>query len=419
MRVIQLLMLAGLFLLIPSPAKALGPAAHLEFGLAILKDLALLAPGIAVLLRKFPNDFLYGSIAADITVGKNLSPYLLHCHNWQVGFMVMDLAEDETTKAFAWGYLAHLAADIVAHNYFIPYKIVEHFRQRAAHVYWEIRFDTWISVETRNVAQTLSTHAFKKHDRHLRKILTGPLFSFRVNKQIFNSIVLFSQIFRWQRTAKAYARSTTMLLTEEEVTEMRSLAIAQVLDLLSKGDQAACLSADPTGHRNILIARDIRLRLRTLDLQGRLLNPDEIGDRFRPLFREAMSSKLTLPSMLELINPDAPAPSVRPLARPIRRRRILRGKKKYKRPDASWLIRGLLGNITEAVKPKKKKKAKKPKETKPKKQKKTKRQKKAKPVKNPKQPKKDSPGRRLLARVKSRVKSGVLSRRKKTGKRKK
>jgi hypothetical protein len=146
------------------------------------------------------------------------------------------------------------------------------------------------------------------------------------------------------------------------------------------------------------------------------LNPDGIGDRFRPLFREAMSSKLSLPSMLELINPDAPAPSAKPVARPARRPGILRGKKKYKRPDASWLIRGLLGNIQDAVKPKKEKKPKRQKEAKLKKQKKTKRPKKVKPAKNSKQPKKDGKGRRLLARVSSRVKSGVLKRRKKTDK---
>jgi len=103
MRLLKWLMLAGLFLLLPAPAKAWGPAAHLDFSLIVLKDLALLAPAVAVLLKKFPDDFLYGSIAADIAVGKNLSPYHLHCHNWQVGFSVLDLAEVVCTLAVAWG----------------------------------------------------------------------------------------------------------------------------------------------------------------------------------------------------------------------------------------------------------------------------------------------------------------------------
>ena len=316
MRFFKCLMLAGLFLLMPAPAKAWGPAAHLDFGMIILSNLALLSPAVAALLRKFPDDFLYGSIAADITVGKNLSPYHLHCHNWQVAFSILDLAEEDDTRAFAWGYLSHLAADVVAHNYFIPYKIVQHYtRRRAPHAYWEVRFDTRIQRETWKVVKALSARAFKAHDQHLRRILTAPLFPFRINKQLFNSMVLFNHLVRWKRMVDAHARRSKMLLTEEEVKEMHRLSVEKVMDLLANCQQAECLAADPTGHRNILIARDIRKRLRKLNLQGRLRDPQEIGARYRPLFREAIDSKLTLPSMHELVNPDAPPP------RPTRKQR--------------------------------------------------------------------------------------------------
>jgi hypothetical protein len=340
MRLLKLMMLAGLFLLVPAPAWAWGPAAHLDFGLVVLSDLALLAPAVAALLKKFPDDFLYGSIAADITVGKNLSPYHLHCHNWQVGFSILDLAEEDRTRAFAWGYLSHLAADVVAHNYFIPYKIVQHYtRRRAPHAYWEVRFDTRVTRKTWSVVRSLSARSFKLHDRHLRRILTAPLFPFRINKQLFNSMVLFNHVVRWKRMVDAHARRSKMLLTAEEVEEMHRLSVEKVLDLLIHRQQAGCLAADPTGHRNILIARDIRKRLRRLDLQGRLLDPQEIGDRYRPLFREAIDSKLTLPSMRELTDPDAPLPQptrkqrrqekkARKAGGKPPRRRLLRRKKK-------------------------------------------------------------------------------------------
>jgi hypothetical protein len=322
-------MLAGLFLLLPAPAKAWGPAAHLDFSLIILSDLALLAPAVAALLKKFPDDFLYGSIAADITVGKNLSPYHLHCHNWQVGFSVLDLAEEDSTRAFAWGYLSHLAADVVAHNYFIPYKIVQHYaRRRAPHAYWEVRFDTRIQRETWNVVKALSAHAFKAHDQHLRRILTAPLFPFRINKQLFNSMVLFNHVVRWKRMVDAHARRSKMLLTEEEVEEMHRLSVEKVMDLLVHCQQANCLAADPTGHRNILIARDIRKRLRQLNLQGKLREPQDIGARYRPLFREAIDSKLTLPSMTEMM---APSPSLKKKPSRIKKIRTRIGASRQKR----------------------------------------------------------------------------------------
>ena len=329
MRIAKWLLLAGLFLLVPAPAKAWGPAAHLDFSLIVLKDLALLAPAIAALLKKFPDDFLYGSIAADITVGKNLSPYHLHCHNWQVAFSILDLAEEDSTRAFAWGYLSHLAADVVAHNYFIPYKIVQHYtRRRAPHAYWEVRFDTRITRETWKVVKALSAHAFKAHDQHLRRILTAPLFPFRINKQLFNSMVLFNHIVRWKRMVDAHARRSKMLLTWEEVEEMHRLSVEKVMDLLVNCQEAGCLAADPTGHRNILIARDIRKRLRRLNLQGRLIDPKDIGDRYRPLFRDAIESKLTLPSMTEMI---APAPSPKKKTSRIKKIRTRIGASREKR----------------------------------------------------------------------------------------
>ncbi len=307
MRLVKILSIAGLFLLVPAPARAWGPAAHLDLGLAVLADLALVAPAVAALLQRFRDDFLYGSLAADITIGKNLSPYQLHCHNWQVGLAVLDLADVDATRSFAWGYLSHLAADTVAHNYFVPYKTVQHFRRRgAAHTYWELRFDVHVPREVWEEGRRLSTRAFARHDRHLRKILTGPLFSFPVNKQIFNSIVQFSRLLRWRKMAEAHTRRTPRVLTGEETAEARELGLRRVVDLLKHGPEAACLQADPTGHRNLLIAQDLRKRLRALHRQGRLLHPDEVGERFRPLFREAIESKLNLPSLSELIDPDKP-----------------------------------------------------------------------------------------------------------------
>jgi hypothetical protein len=322
-----LLLWATFFLLIPSKALAWGPAAHLEFGLIALKDLALLAPAVAVLLKKFPEDFHYGCMAADITLGKFLSPYHLHCHNWQVGFTVLERAESDRTRAFAWGYLSHLAADTVAHNYFVPYKIIEQVqRRRAYHAYWEIRFDARVKEETWELARRLSTRAFKEHDRFMRKILIDPfpLLPFRVNKQIFNSMVVFNRLLRWQRMVKEQLSRKSRSLSDEEVEEIRGLCTDRVIDLLRNGAQAACLLSDPTGYRNIIIARDVRKRLRELHLQGRLLNPGEIGERFKQLFREALNDdKLSLPSLQELTDLEVT---------PVRRRRRLRRKKEYRKP---------------------------------------------------------------------------------------
>lgn len=35
----------------------------------------------------------------------------------------MERAREAPLQAFAWGYLAHLAADVVAHNHFVPLQL--------------------------------------------------------------------------------------------------------------------------------------------------------------------------------------------------------------------------------------------------------------------------------------------------------
>ena len=220
---------------------------------------------------------------------------------------MLDLAYDENTQAFAWGYLSHLAADVVAHNYFVPYKTVEHYSIKgAAHTYWEIRFDAHVPREVWEEGRRLSTKAFAAHDRHLRKILTGPLFPFAMNKRIFNSVVQFSRMTRWRKISEAHTRRTRRVLTEEQWQEARKMSLDRVLDILNHGHRAKCIQADPTGHRNLLIARDLRNRLRRYKRQGVLMDPQKVGTLFRPLFRGSIESTLDLPPLSELLDPKKP-----------------------------------------------------------------------------------------------------------------
>ena len=79
-------------LCLPQPAHAWGGGIHLQVGLHILSHPELLPAGLAALLAAHPLDYLYGSIAADITLGKKYTHYLLNCHRWSVGNKVLLVA---------------------------------------------------------------------------------------------------------------------------------------------------------------------------------------------------------------------------------------------------------------------------------------------------------------------------------------
>src|SRR3569833_4416178 len=89
----------------PAVAHAWTPGTHVFLGDAVMRSLALLPPAVAALLREFPHDFLYGSLAADTSIAKKYVPVGRHCHSWNVGMENLDQAKDEPLQAFALGYL--------------------------------------------------------------------------------------------------------------------------------------------------------------------------------------------------------------------------------------------------------------------------------------------------------------------------
>ena len=145
-----------LLALFPHTAHAWTPGTHVFLGEAVLRSLTLLPDATADVLRAFPYDFLYGSIAADTSMAKKYVPTGRHCHSWAVGLEIHDAAPDEPMRAFALGYLAHLAADAIAHNHFVPKQLaVTASTSSLGHSYWESRFETHLGAACARRARDL------------------------------------------------------------------------------------------------------------------------------------------------------------------------------------------------------------------------------------------------------------------------
>ena len=118
--VIAVLVLVGLG---PSRAFAWGPATHVKLASDLLANAGMLPSALALLLTTRRKDYLFGNIAADVVVAKRLSKIKQICHHWATGFAILEDAKTDQGKAFALGYLSHLAADTVAHGKFLPRQI--------------------------------------------------------------------------------------------------------------------------------------------------------------------------------------------------------------------------------------------------------------------------------------------------------
>ncbi len=294
---------ALLVVLWPAHAYAWGPLAHLEFGEGALASLSLVPAAVRSLLSEFGSEFLYGTLAADMIVGKNLARYAVHCHNWRVGFQVLGQAGDGAERAFAYGFLAHLGADTVAHNYYVPYKTVQAYgRRRSGHAYWELRYDQRLSPDLWRTARRVSRRALRRHDAFLKDAIgAGAVLPFGLSKRMFEGLLLSARLKKWQRMSAMMAGERNLPLEAEEVSEMRELAVDQIVGMLRDGPEARCVTADPTGLRNLRMATDMRRRLRRASARGLTAErAAETVERVRPAFREAIHGPLHLPHLEEL-----------------------------------------------------------------------------------------------------------------------
>lgn len=259
-----------IFILIPDNVYAWGPAAHLEFGMGILNNTSFLPPLLQRLLLTFPYDYLYGNISADIVVGKNMTEALKHCHNWNIGLKALKSAETDSQKAFAYGYISHLAADTIAHNYYIPEKFIQSFSSRVLkHTYWEIRFDALADKSVWKLPPRISKGVHQENDSLLKNILEDTPLSFRTNKTIFSSILLIHRLKQWHNMLSVVSSSSRWVLSIEERREYYDRSLTAIKDFLTHGTKAKCFRDDPIGRERLAAAKRLRSQLKTLKRNGK------------------------------------------------------------------------------------------------------------------------------------------------------
>lgn len=295
-------LLTALLLIAATPFDALawGGGTHLQLGSFFLANLNTLPAAVATVIGAFPNDFLYGCLAADITVGKKYTHYLLNCHRWDMGLKVLDHAANDPQRACAYGYLAHLAADTIAHNYFVPLQTIESFSTLTLkHAYWEVRFDSFVERETWELGRKVAQGHFEENDRLLRSVIAETLFSFGTNKRIFNSIILLSRLDQWQNAIRAVNDTSRFSLDESDRDEFLELSKSAVLDILSDLEGSRFLGADPTGERALEAAEAIRKNIQLLYRSGKLTRQQ--ADEHLKIIRKKLAESICEPERLREI----------------------------------------------------------------------------------------------------------------------
>ena len=277
---------ALLLFLWPDPAWAWGPATHVYLGTGILQALFLLPPTVRALIEAHPFDFLYGSVAADISLAKKYVPEGRHCHHWHIGEEIYRAAETDRLRAVGLGYLAHLAADTVAHNIYVPRQFLLTSSTRAlGHSYWEHRMDMQLGERYMALARAVVVeHDHSAADALFDRVLSATLFSFRTNRRIFRGMIRFQDNERWQSVFGTVLQNSRWSLDENKIQAYLQRSFDYVVDYLQRREAAIAAGWDPVGEHNLLLSKKLRrMALREGKLRGEASVLEELADDFFPL----------------------------------------------------------------------------------------------------------------------------------------
>jgi hypothetical protein len=266
-----------------------GPGNHLEFEARVWRRRKeLLPPRVSALISAERPAWQYGNIAADLINFKAFGGHYNHCHRWTIVDDMRELAETPAQQAFALGYLAHLAADTIAHNHFVPYHLARYARLHTlGHLYWEMNADRFVADERwEAVTKLKDKRELDELDELVNRSVPRKALSMGTNKLIFNHVLLVSERRKWREGMALMHPLPQVRLTRGFLDMFRAAAVARIVLALSPRGVARLAHLDTTGKKAQSLALGSRKR-------GLMLTPAQFDARSAEraqVFLEGMQS---------------------------------------------------------------------------------------------------------------------------------
>jgi Zinc dependent phospholipase C len=300
----------GLVLLaVPACAHAWTPGTHIYLAESVLGNLQYLPAAVADLLRSYPFDFLYGNIAADSSIAKHYAPLGRHCHFWHVGQEIHDLAASDALRAFGLGYLCHLSADTVAHNYFVPRQLMLTSSTAAVgHSYWEARVETHLGDAYAKAAKDVILLDHGEADAHLDRIIAPTIFSVQTNRRLFRGMVRLTESSSWQLATQVAREYSRWPLEDPDVERHLGVSFDFMVEFL-RGPASPALQLDPSGERPLKSAKEIRRKVMRGGVRRRGERLLDAAQEHFALPEKPLEFWSAIPSRLPWRAPEGAAPS--------------------------------------------------------------------------------------------------------------
>ena len=244
-------------------AYAWGAGIHIMGGSYVLDHLYLILPQVADILKNYPYDYLYGCISADIFIGKGSRRRDDHCHNWSIAMKMLEIADSPWHFSFTYGYLSHLCADIIAHNFYVPNQLyLTTSTKKFGHIYWEYRSDAYIEKKYWKLANKIISRQNSHNDEFMKEIFNSKNVPFRTKKRLYFQSIKLGDLESWQNMVSLISRNSRWDIPKNYIRYLQKLSLNLILDFLNHSGNSVCLSYDPVGSDNIRIAKKKRYAIK-------------------------------------------------------------------------------------------------------------------------------------------------------------
>ncbi len=219
---------------------AWGPMTHSYFAFEILRSASLLPIALYSLLTAYSTNFIYGSLVPDLFLGKSGRK---NPHDWETGFNLLRFSNNRTDKAFAFGYLAHLAADTVAHG-----QMNLGSKNKLAHAWVELESDGLVTRNCWSTVARLDKDLLKSNDRLTRELI-NPRHCRSKSFQSMYRIYIRVSVLNRKRWTRFYP---------EDFDRYHKMSVQRAIDVISRKDASCYVRQTPNIRKNRKIAAALK-----------------------------------------------------------------------------------------------------------------------------------------------------------------
>lgn len=163
----------------------------------------------------------------------------------------------------------HLAADTVAHNIFVPVKVLTTATAgKIGHAYWEFRFEKSVGEQTWADLSSLMDKDFSRENHLLEKCINRSPLPFQLNWWYIRGLVRLSTVDQWKRFIELVDQFSRFELSANERHAYHNLCMKRMRRCVDDRHSDKVLSRDPTGGDRIQSMTELHRELQEMIARG-------------------------------------------------------------------------------------------------------------------------------------------------------